>query len=146
MCIYRERIRERERTPHTHCLCVVCVLCVWCVYSVDIVFSTHSRECPSAICIGGILSIQSVECLLYREESVPPHSLCRGESVSSTPRRDCNSVKCRGESVSLLYREERDYFSLQRRVCLSLPDREDVSVQKRECLLYTEERLQLCYM
>ena len=44
---------------------------------------THRRECPSAICRGGILPIQRIECLRYTEERMSLLLLYTEERVSS---------------------------------------------------------------
>ena len=66
--------------------------------NVEIVFSTHRRECPSAICRGGrhVLYTENRMPSIHRGESVPPLSLYKGESVFSTRRRECPSAICRG--------------------------------------------------
>ena len=85
------------------------------------IFSTHRRECPSATCRGGILSIQRIECLIYTEERVSLLLLYTEERVSSLHGE---------ESAPPLSVEEADSFS----------------VQRRECHLSTEDRVSLCYM
>ena len=75
----------------------------------SIVFSTHPRECPSAMCRGGLLFIRSIKCLLYTEARVSLLLLYATERVSSPHG---------GEIVLLLYEEEADSFSVQKRECL----------------------------
>ena len=75
----------------------------------SIVFSTHPRECPSAMCRGGLLFIRSIKCLLYTEARVSLLLLYATERVSSPHG---------GEIVLLLYEEEAISCSVQKRECL----------------------------
>ena len=75
----------------------------------SIVFSTHPRECPSAMCRGGLLFIRNILCLRYKEARVSLLLLYAMGRVSSPHG---------GEIVLLLYEEETDSFSVQKRECL----------------------------
>ena len=51
----------------------------------SIVFSTHPRGCPSAMCRGGLaLYTEYIVSPMQSGESVPPPTLCNGESVFSS--------------------------------------------------------------
>ena len=89
---------------------------------VDIVFSTHRGDCPSARCRGGLtLYTEYKVSPIHRRESAPSPFLYTEERVSSLHR---------GELVPLVYVEAAD----------------SSSIQMRECILYTVKRVSLCYL
>ena len=145
------------------------------MYGVYGVSSTKKRECPSAGCRGGhTLYTEYRVSPIHKGENAPPPSLYRGASVFSTSRRGCPCAISRGgrsllltkEGMSCLYRresfpmpcvEETDSFSVHRGECLFphkaeiapllyVEEADSFSVQGRRCLLYTSERMTLCYM
>ena len=90
-----------------------------------------------------------MEVLCHMQRRQTP-SRCRGESVFSIHRRECPSVICRGgrllDAEALLYVEETESFSVQRRERERERETERVSVchsaiwRGHRLLLYAEER------
>ena len=113
-----------------------------------VALSTQGRECPLLyVEEADSFSVQGSRCLLYTSESVPllyvegGHTLYTEYRVPPIHRRQSVPPPSlyteervtsfhRGEIVPLLYVEEAGSFS----------------VQKRDCLLYTEKRMSLCYL
>ena len=102
-------------------------------------------------------SIQRRECLLYIQRRECPSAICRGGRVLLGTEERVSSLH-RGESALLLYVEEADSFSIQRRECVFVAQRREcifaicregrllLYTEERECLLYTEERVSLGYV
>ena len=94
---------------------------------------------------------------LFFTERRETHSVGRGESVSLLDREGGILLLSTEESVSRLHRED-DILLLytEERVpsrhrgesvpLLYVEEADSFSIQRRECLLYTEETVSLCYM
>ena len=109
LLLYTERRVHLFYTRHRVSPCYVYRRQTPSLYKVAL-SSLHIREGVPLLCVeGGLLFIRSISCLLYKEARVSLLLLYAMGRVSSPHG---------GEIVLLLYVEEADSFSVQKRECL----------------------------